>query len=78
MEGNTLKVWEAQMAVSGDKGKYLEFKDNDLSDDTRHAWCDVQQSPKNQGYHYNRNAETCTLIGESMAKAMIDLNGRQM
>ena len=35
MTGNALKVAEAQLAVSGEKGKYPEFKGNVVSVDTR-------------------------------------------
>ena len=76
MSGNTKTVWEAQMAV-GDVKKHPEFAGTLKTVDTRDFWRNAEQSPSGQGYHYNRNAETYMLIGESMAKAMIDLVEQQ-
>ncbi len=73
MEGPHKKVAEAQLAVSGDRGKYPEFKGNVLSVETRDFWREPDVSPKNQGFHYNQNAETYMLVGEALGNGMIQL-----
>ena len=73
MSGNTLTVAEAQLAVSGDKGKYPEFKGNVKTVETRDFWRDASVSPRNQGFHYNQNAETYMLVGEALGRGMIEL-----
>ena len=73
MAGHQLTVAKAQLAVSGDKGKYPEFKGNVLTVETRDFWRDVSVSPRNQGYHYNRNAETYMLVGDALGRAMVGL-----
>jgi hypothetical protein len=30
-------------------------------------------SPRNQGFHYNQNAETYMLVGEALGKGMLEL-----
>jgi hypothetical protein len=66
-------VAEAQLAVSGDKDKYPEFKGNVLTVESRDFWREADVSPKNQGYHYNQNAETYMLVGEALGKGMVEL-----
>ena len=73
MEGNTLTVANAQLAVSGDKGKYPELKDNVKTVETRDLWRPAEESPRNQGYHYNQNAETYLNVGQAMGKGMLEL-----
>lgn len=73
MEGNTLTVAKAQLAVDGDKGKYPEFKGNVRSVDTRDFWPDAEKSPKNQGFHYHQNAGTYMKVGEAMGQGMLEL-----
>jgi len=73
MAGPHLTVANAQLAVSGEKGKYPEFAGNVLAVETRGFWRDVSVSPRNQGYHYNRNAETYMLVGDALGKGMIRL-----
>ena len=73
MTGPTLTVAEAQLAVSGETGKHPEFKGNVKSVDTRDFWRDASVSPRNQGFHYNQNAETYMLVGEAAGRAMIEL-----
>ena len=73
MSGNTLTVAEAQLAVSGETGNYPEFAGNVLTMDTRDFWRDVSISPVDQGYHYNRNAETYILVGDALARGMLKL-----
>lgn len=73
MEGDHVTVANAQLAVSGEKGKYPEFAGNVLTVETRDFWRDVEVSPKAQGYHYNRNAETYMLVGDAMGRGMVKL-----
>jgi alpha-galactosidase len=67
-------VWAAQMAV-GDPKQHPEFAGTVASVDTRDFWREVEESPKGQDYHYNRNAETYLLVGEAMGRAMVRLEG---
>lgn len=73
MEGPHKIVAEAQLAVSGDKGKYPDFKGNVITVETRGFWREPEDSPKNQGFHYNQNAETYMLVGEALGKGMLEL-----
>lgn len=75
MKGRYMQILEAQMAVSGEKGKYPEFAGNVFSVDTRDFWRSVEESPSNQGYHYNRNAETYVLVGDALGRGMRQLLG---
>ncbi len=67
-------IWQAQMAV-GDPKQHPEFVGNVASVDTRDFWREVNESPRSQGYHYHRNAETYMLVGEAMGRAMVRLHG---
>ena len=67
-------VWEAQIAV-GDPKQHPEFAGTVASVDTRDFWREVEESPRGQDYHYNRNPETYLLVGESMGRAMVRLLG---
>ena len=73
MAGPHKTVTEAQLAVSGDRGKYPEFKGNVLTVETRDFWREPEVSPKNQGFHYNQNAETYMLVGEALGNGMVKL-----
>ena len=73
MSGHALTVANAQLAVSGEKGKYAEFKGNVKAVETRDFWRDVEVSPRNQRFHYNQNAETYMLVGEALGKGMVEL-----
>ncbi|MFN3150328.1 sialate O-acetylesterase [Bremerella sp.] len=73
MAGPHKIVAEAQLAVSGEKGNYPEFKGNVLTVETRDFWRKPEESPTNQGFHYNQNAETYMLVGESLGKGMLRL-----
>ena len=75
MTGNTLTVAEAQLAVDGEGGDYPEFAGNVMTVDTRDSWRDTSLSPMNQGYHYNRNAETFMLVGDALGQAMVKMLG---
>ena len=41
--------------------------------DSRGFWPKPGESPSNQGYHYNRNAETFMEVGLRLGRAMADL-----
>ncbi|MHC4740666.1 MAG: LamG-like jellyroll fold domain-containing protein [Planctomycetota bacterium] len=70
------KIHAAQMAVS-DPAKHPEFAGNVRSVDTRGYWREVAESPANQGYHYNRNAETYMLVGDALGRGMRGLLARK-
>ena len=71
-EGLGKKIAEAQLAVA-DVKKYPKFENNVKAVDSRDLWREVADSPKNQGYHYNRNAETYLEVGLRLGWAMADL-----
>ena len=73
MEGPHVTVANAQLAVSGEKGKYPEFAGNVKTVEIRDFWRAVEVSPRNQGYHYNRNAETYMLVGDALGRGMVKL-----
>jgi alpha-galactosidase len=72
--GSWKGVWEAQMAV-GDPKQHPELAGTVASVDTRDFWREVEESPRGQDYHYNRNAETYLLVGEAAGRAMVRLQG---
>lgn len=67
-----LQIAEAQLAMN-DTQKHPEFAGNVKCVETRGFWRDVADSPKNQGYHYNRNAETYMEVGTALGWAMAEL-----
>ena len=71
-EGFGLQLAEAQLAV-GDAKKHPEFVGNLKAVDSRDLWREADVSPKNQGYHYNRNAETYYEVGDRLGRAMAEL-----
>ncbi len=73
MKGDHLTVANAQLAVSGERGKYPEFKGNVKTVEIRDFWRSTEVSPRNQGYHYNRNAETYYLVGDALGRGMVEL-----
>lgn len=73
MSGPHKTVAEAQLAVSGDRGRYPEFRGNVKTIETRDFWREAEASPKNQGFHYNQNAETYMLVGEALGRGMLEL-----
>lgn len=73
MSGTHQTVAEAQLAVSGDQGNYGEFEGNVKTVETRGFWRPADASPKNQGFHYNQNAETYMLVGEELGNGMLEL-----
>ncbi|HMP59611.1 MAG TPA: sialate O-acetylesterase [Gemmatales bacterium] len=64
-----LSLMKAQAAVA----QHEEFQGNVAFVGTRDFWREPQESPSNQSYHWNLNAETYYLIGEAMGKAMLEL-----
>jgi hypothetical protein len=57
-----LQIAEAQLAIA-DPERYPEFTGNVKAVDVRDLWREADVSPKNQGYHDNRNAETYLEVG---------------
>jgi hypothetical protein len=76
MSDTYLRILEAQLAV-GDPQKHPEFAGTAASVDTRDFWREVDESPSDQDYHYNRNAETYMLVGDALGRAMVGLLGGQ-
>lgn len=74
VEGPWKGIWEAQMAV-GDPKQHPEFAGTVASVDTRDFWREIEESPRSQDYHYNRNPETYLLVGEAMGRAMVRMQG---
>ena len=76
MSAKFKRILDAQMAVADPK-RHKDFAGNVASVDVRDFWREVDESPANQDYHYNRNAETYMLIGDSLGRAMVRLQGGQ-
>ncbi len=76
MESHALTVAEAQLAVSGERGRYPEFADNVKTVETRDFWRPADRSPREQDFHYNQNAETYMLVGEALGRGMLELISR--
>jgi hypothetical protein len=66
-----LQIAEAQLAIA-DANKHPEFAGNVKAVDNRGLWREANVSPKNQGYHDNRNAETYLETGLRLGWAMAD------
>lgn len=73
LSGHGLTVATAQLAVSGENGKYPEFKGNVRAIDARPFWRDKSVSPSGAGHHYNHNAETYMEVGNELGWAMAEL-----
>jgi len=73
LDGHGLTIAEAQLAVSGETGKYPEFAGNVRAVDARPYWRDKSVSPSGAGYHYNHNAETYLEVGNALGWAMVEL-----
>ena len=74
MQDKFLRILKAQMAV-GDVKQHPEYAGTVASVDTRDFWREIDESPRNQDYHYHRNAETYMLIGDALGRAMVGLLG---
>ena len=67
-------VAEAQLAVSGERGRHPEFAGTVTAIDARPFWRDAAVSPApRQGHHYHHNAETFMEVGTALGNAMRDL-----
>ncbi|MBK8974601.1 MAG: sialate O-acetylesterase [Planctomycetes bacterium] len=73
LKGHGLTVLEAQLAVSGETGKYPEFEGNVKTVDARPFWHAREGSPSNQDYHYFHNAETYLEVGRALGRAMAEM-----
>lgn len=73
LSGHGLTIAKAQLAVSGETGKYPEFRGNVKTIDARPFWRDKGVSPTGAGYHYNHNAETHVEVGNALGWAMAEL-----
>ena len=67
-----LQIAEGQLAMNDTK-KHPEFAGNVKCVDSRDFWREVAVSPRDQGFHYNRNAETYMEVGLLLGHAMEDL-----
>ncbi|MFM2170463.1 MAG: hypothetical protein RI957_692 [Verrucomicrobiota bacterium] len=67
-----LQIAEAQLAMN-DAKKHPEFSGNVKCIDSRDLWREPAVSPRDQGFHYNRNAETYMEVGLRLGHAMADL-----
>lgn len=68
-----LQIAEAQLAMN-DAKKHPEFAGNVKCVDSRDFWREAAVSPRDQGYHYNRNAGTYMEVGLALGRAMADLS----
>ncbi len=67
--GRFQKVFNAQMTVQD----LAEFVGNVKSVDILRYWRTADESPSNDGVHYNQSAETYMLVGDAAGRAMIEL-----
>ncbi len=67
------KVAQAQLNVDGDSGNYPEFAGNVKTMEARHYWRTREQSPNAENFHYYWNSETYMLVGDALARAIIDM-----
>ncbi len=74
LQGHGLTVLEAQLAVSGERGKYPAFADNVRTVDARPFWRDQSVSPSKQGHHYHHNAETYFEVGRALGECMVAMH----
>ncbi len=70
--GGQLNVINSQLAMN-DTNLYPSFAGNVKTMECRGYWRETADSPANEGYHYNRNSETYLLVGDALARGMIDL-----
>jgi predicted TIM-barrel fold metal-dependent hydrolase len=73
MEGPHVDVAKAQLAVSGERGNYAEFAGNVLTVETRDFWASIEDSPRNQNFHYHQNAGVYMKVGDAMGRGMVRL-----
>lgn len=63
---------DAQLAMA-DPAQYPEFAGTVGAVNTRDYWRVAGESPRNQGFHWNQNAETYYFIGDSLGEAMVEI-----
>ena len=63
------------MGIDGEfmQKKYPDSAGNVMGIDTHPFWRSGAESPRGTGYHHNGNAETHTLIGDALGRAMVGL-----
>jgi len=71
---NYWNIFNAQLNVANEK-KYPKFAGKVATVDTRGFWRETDESPKGEGHHYNRNAETYYRVGDALGRAMVGLVG---
>ncbi len=67
-------IFDAQMAVA-DPRRHPALAGTVATVDIRDFVREVEESPRPEGHHYNRNAETYLLVGEALGRAMVRLHG---
>jgi len=72
MTGHALTVANGQIAASN-PNKHPEFEGSVATVEARDFWRSTSVSPTTAGYHYNGNAETYMLVGDSLGRAMVEL-----
>jgi autotransporter-associated beta strand protein len=72
--GGQLAIINAQLAV-GNPALHPEFNGKVKTMECRGYWRTSTQSPVSEGYHYNRNSETYLLVGDAIARGMLELLG---
>lgn len=71
---DALALMKAQEAAA----QHPEFENSVAFVGTRAFWRPAEESPSDQGYHWNNNGETYYLIGDGMGRAMAGLLKRRM
>jgi len=74
--GATYSVVELAQLEMDNFTSYPEFDGNVAVIDTWPFWREIAESPADEGYHWNRNAETYCLIGDAIADEMATLLGQ--
>jgi len=73
LAGAGATIADAQLAVTGESGRYPEFRDNVRTVEARDLWRPRELSPSGAGHHYNHNAETYYEVGLRLGKAMAEM-----
>ena len=71
LSGDGLAVANAQLNV-GNPALYPEFAGNVKTMEARSYWRSAGPDTS-QGHHYNHNAETCYLLGDSLGRGMVEM-----
>ncbi len=70
---NSQLIAEAQLNVSGETGRHPDFEGNVKTIEARHYWRPRDESPNGDGIHYFHNSELYSLVGDGMARAIIEM-----